>query len=134
MIVTLTGFRVGSKASVRARKGGFRSGPVSRRSQRLRVVAALLVALASSPILSVPVGQSEHARHADIARRATVSHMRALVLSGKSGRSYPTSRALQEGRFAIVTIRGVRDAMAATTSGALRKTTDDVADDEVVWS
>ncbi len=58
----------------------------------------LLVVVASLLILRGPVGQSPHARHPHIARRATVSHMRALVLSGKSGRSYPTFRALQEGR------------------------------------
>jgi hypothetical protein len=77
-----------------------------------------------------PDGQSAHRRHARFARRASVSHVAALVLSGKSEASFLPSRGLAEGRFAIVTNRGLRDAMDA----ASRQTIVEVTYGEVVWS
>jgi hypothetical protein len=45
----------------------------------------------------------QHTCHAQIARRANMSHAKALVSSGKSRAPFRTSRRLEEGRFAIVT-------------------------------
>jgi len=56
-------------------------------------------------------GQIGHVRHAQFARRATLSQACALVPSGKSAALIPPSRAHHEGRFAIVT-NVARDAMA----------------------
>jgi hypothetical protein len=54
-----------------------------------------------------------HFSHAQTARRANLSQLRDLVLSGKSQRSSCASRLIEEGRIAIVTRRGARDAMDA---------------------
>jgi hypothetical protein len=71
-------------------------------------------------------GQSSHARHAQIARRANVSQPRIVASSGKSAAS-SARLALNEGRIAIVTNvdagcdgRKVPSAIHAQTSGALR--------------
>jgi hypothetical protein len=78
-------------------------------------------------------GQSSHARHAQIARRANVSQPRIVASSGKSAAS-SARLALNEGRIAIVTNveRGMR-----WTQGAERNSCADerrLADGEVVWS
>jgi len=61
-------------------------------------------------------GQLAHIRHGQIARRAILSQVCALVPSGKSDALIPPSRAHHEGRFAIVTnvARDAMDALAST--------------------
>jgi len=79
--------------------------------------------------------RARHTCHAQIARRANMSHASALVPSGKSRALFRASRRLEEGRFAIVT--NVGSGMRWTQwcrSARVAPTNDAKADGEGVWS
>jgi hypothetical protein len=78
----------------------------------------------------LPDGQFPHARHAQIARRANLSHMFALAPSGKSRRCSRASRLDEEGRFGRSSRYVGRG--CGGRGGHVRRTWPK-ADGEVVW-
>src|ERR1700692_312556 len=79
----------------------------------------------------LPTTQFSHARHAQIARRANLSHASALAASGKSQRCSRASRLDEEGRFGRSSRYVGRG--CGGRCGHVRRTWPE-ADGEVVWS
>jgi hypothetical protein len=74
-----------------------------------------------------------HVRHAQIARRVTLSHAHTLASSGKSERSFRTS-CLTRGRIATVTTREVGcDGLSVLQHAMSRADEQYGQDGEVVW-
>ena len=88
----------------------------------------------ASLVLGVRPERAVHVRHAQIARRANVSHPDGCCLVGQIRTILRGSRTRYEGRFAIVTNVGRGMRWTPHGQALLRKTTDDAADGEVVWS
>jgi hypothetical protein len=122
--------------------------PIPLSMRALPAVTASLFSAQSRSCIHLPDGQFPHARHAQIARRANLSHVSALAPSGKSERFSRTSRLDEEGRIAIVTIRGAgmrwtrpcrvrmrsQGGDSRERSREARETSGSVADGQSVWS
>jgi hypothetical protein len=85
-------------------------------------------AVVSRRQLICPDGQSPHACHAQIARRANLSQPDGFAVTPKSAADFALSRPHQEGRFAVVTN------VEAGCDGRELSTSSTNADGEVVWS